>query len=92
MAKKLDSEVIYLEIEKSRIEREKARLVLDKSLLLYFVFMVVGIVGFVFKYIDSTLLNALVITGICILVIGTVPYLIVINNEEKKIKGFLKEK
>ena len=92
MAKRLGSEVIYLEIEKSRIEREKARLVLDKSLLLYFVFMVVGIVGFAFKYIDSALLNALVITGICILVIGTVPYLIVINNEEKKIKGFLKEK
>jgi len=92
MAKRLGSEVIYLEIEKSRIEREKARLVLDKSLLLYFVFMVVGIVGFAFKYIDSTLLNVLVITGICILVIGTVPYLIVINNEEKKIKGFLKEK
>lgn len=92
MAKRLDRETIYLEIEKSRIEREKARLVLDKSLLLYFVFMVVGIVGFAFKYVDSILLNVLVIVGICILVIGTVPYLIVINNEEKKIKGFLKEK
>jgi len=57
MAKKLDSEVIYLEIEKSRIEREKARLVLDKSLMFYFVFMVVGIVGFAFKYIDSALLR-----------------------------------
>jgi len=91
MAKLTDNEreIMYLEIEKSRINREKSRLVLNKSLVLYFTFMVVGVAGFVFDYIDSTLLNTLIIVGIFVLVLGTLPYLIIISKEEKKIDGFI---
>jgi len=87
----LQKEVIALEIEKSRIEREKAKIALDKSIVLYFVFMIVGVVGFSFNYLDSVLLNALVIAGIFILIIGTIPYLIIVSKEEKKIAGFLEQ-
>jgi len=83
-------EIIYLEIEKSRIAREKAKVVLDKSLLLYVIFMLVGILGFAFEYIDSFLLNVLVITGIIVLAIGTIPYIIISDREEKKINNWLK--
>ena len=83
-------EIIYLEIEKSRISREKAKVVLDKSLLLYVVFMLVGILGFAFEYIDSFLLNVLVVLGIVILIIGTLPYLIISHREEQKINNWLK--
>jgi Flp pilus assembly protein TadB len=87
--KKINNELIYLEIEKSRIQREKSKLVLDKSLILYFLFMLVGIIGFVFNYIDSFMLNVLIIVGIIILGIGTIPYLLTISREEKKIRGFI---
>jgi len=88
MAKKseLDSEITYLELEKSRINREKAKLVLHMGLVLYFGFLIAGIIGFAFKYIDSFLLNVLVICGIVILVVSTLPYLIIVHREEKWIK------
>ena len=91
MPKKLNNEIVYLEIEKSRIEREKSRLVLDESLSLYLLFMIVGVVGFAFKYLDQLLLNAIIIVGIFILILGTVPYLVVISKEENKIKRYLEE-
>ncbi len=84
-----EQEIIYLEIEKSRISREKAKIVLDKSLLLYFIFMVVGVIGFVFNYIDSVLLNFVIITGIIVLLLGTIPYMVITRREEKKINDFL---
>ena len=83
------AEIIYLELEKSRISREKAKLVLDKSMALYVVFLLVAVLGFVFKYIDHVILNVLVVLGICVLVLGSIPYLIVVYNEEKKIKDWL---
>ena len=61
---------IYLEIERAKIKREKARLVLEKSIALYFIFMFIGVVGFLFGYIDSFLLNTLIVLGIIILVVG----------------------
>jgi len=84
------TERIYLEIEKSRINREKSKLVLDKSLMLYFTFMVVGIIGFAFSFIDSFLLNVLVVCGIIVLVVGTIPYVVITQKEEKRIDEFLK--
>jgi len=86
-----EREIIYLEIEKLRIKREKSMLVLNKSLMLYFCFLLVGVVGFVFKYISSFLLNVLIIFSILVLVAGATPYLFTIHQEEKIINKRLKE-
>ncbi len=83
------SEIIYLEIEKSRINREKSKVVLDKSFTLYFSFLLVGAVGFAFDYVDTFLLNILIIAGIVILVLGTLPYVLIVHKEEKKINALL---
>ena len=84
MAKKDDT--IYLELEKSRINREKAKIVLNMGLVLYFGFLIAGIIGFSFEYIDSFMLNILVIAGIVILIISTLPYLLIVHKEELWIK------
>jgi cation transporter-like permease len=81
---------IYLEIEKSKIQREKAKLVLEKSVFLYIIFMLIAVLGFVFSSIDSSMLNTLILLGIIILIIGTVPYMVLVHKEEKKIEGYLK--
>lgn len=88
MAKKseTDREITYLELEKSRINREKAKLVLHMGLILYFGFLIVGIVGFAFEYIDNFLLNVLVVCGIIILIVSTLPYLIIVHREERWIR------
>ena len=90
MVRKLSGDqIVYLEIEKSRIEREKAQIVLNKSVSLYILFMFVGAIGFVYDYFNATMLNVLVVLGIVILLIGTIPYLLIVNKEEKKIKSYL---
>ena len=93
MAKKSDveREIIYLELEKSRINREKAKIVLNMGLVLYFGFLIAGVIGFSFEYIDSLLLNVLVISGIIILIVSTLPYLVIVHKEEKWITLKLSE-
>ena len=87
-------EIIYLEIEKSRINREKSKAVLDKSFILYFSFLVVGVVGFAAGFIDSKVLTTLVLAGIVILITGTLPYVLITTKEDrfidKKIEQFKK--
>jgi len=78
-------------IEKSRLNREKSVLVLNKSLLLYFTFLFVGVIGFIYGYINSLWLNVLVIMGLCVLVIGTLPYIKIIYEEEKRLDKTLDE-
>jgi len=78
-------------LEKSRLNREKSMLILNKSLLLYFTFLFVGVIGFVYGYIKSFWLNVLVIMGLCVLVIGTLPYIRVIYEEERKLDKILAE-
>ncbi len=78
-------------IEKSRLNREKSVLVLNKSLLLYFTFLFVGVIGFIYGYDTSFWLNILIIMGLCVLIIGTLPYIRIIYEEEKKLDKSLEE-
>ena len=80
----------YLIVERSRIRREKARLVLEKSISLYFIFMLVAVIGFVTEYINSETLNTMIILGIVILIAGTIPYVIFVHREEKNITKLLR--
>ena len=86
----IDREQIQLRLELSRINREKAKIVLNMGLVLYFGFLIAGVIGFSFEYIDSFLLNVLVISGIAILIVSTLPYLVIVHKEEKWIKSELR--
>ncbi|MBN1544356.1 hypothetical protein JW898_02735 [Candidatus Woesearchaeota archaeon] len=85
----LRKEVIDLEVEKSRLNREKSMLVMNKSLILYFAFMFVAVLGFINGYINRTLLNVLIVMGLCVLIIGTVPYVKTMHTEEKRLNDLL---
>ena len=92
MAKKEVSEkIIELELKKLDIKREKAKLVLDKSIWLYFLFMIVGAMGYVYGYVNPRMLNLLIITAFIILIIGTIPYMITVSKEEKNINSFIEK-
>ena len=86
-----EKEVVYLEIEKARIEREKAQSVMNKGFALYFLFMVVGVFGFINEYLDSKMLNIIIIAGIVLMVIGAIPYMVFVSREEKLINSLLKK-
>lgn len=81
--------LLSLEIEKSKLNREKSLLLLDKSLLVYFAFLIVGIIGFINKYFDARLLNVMIIMSFGVLAVGLVPYMITMAGEEKKLNSLI---
>ena len=83
--------VIELEIERLRLNREKSKLVLEKSIMLYFIMLIVGVIGLIYDYIDPTTLNMMIGAGFFILIIGAIPYMRVVAREENKIKEFIYE-
>ncbi|MEM4337124.1 MAG: hypothetical protein QXG86_03915 [Candidatus Woesearchaeota archaeon] len=85
----IEKEIIEIEVEKSRLNREKAMLVLNKSLFMYFCFLFVGIIGFINLYISKNLLNILIVGGLVVLIIGTIPYVQTMNKEEKKLNSII---
>ena len=80
---------LSLEIEQSKLNREKSLLMLDKSLLMYFAFLIVGIVGFINEYLTVQLLNIVVILSFCVLASGLIPYMITMNKEEIRLNSLL---
>ncbi len=81
--------IVDLEIEKSKLNREKSMLVLNKALILYFGFLLISIVGFVNGYITQSLFNLLIIMGLIVLVIGIVPYIKTMREEERHINKMI---
>jgi hypothetical protein len=81
----ISDKIVDLEIKKSDIRREKSKLVLDKCVWLYFLFMIIGVLGFIYGYVDTKMLNFLIIASFIILIIGTLPYVKTISREEKLI-------
>lgn len=81
---------LTLEIEQSKLNREKCLLMLDKSLLMYFAFLIVGIVGFINRYITVQYLNLVIALSFCVLASGLIPYMVTMYREEKKLDALLK--
>ncbi len=81
----VEKQIIDIELEKSRLNREKSILVLNKSLFLYFAFLFVAVIGFVNGYISKSILNLLIVMGLVVLIIGTVPYIQTMKSEEKNL-------
>lgn len=92
IAKGINQEMLLsLEIEKSKLNREKSLLLLDKALLVYFAFLIVGIIGFINKFFDSRLLNAMIVMSFGVLAVGLVPYMLTMAGEEKKLNALIRD-
>lgn len=85
----LDIQILKLELEKSKLVRERATLVLNKGVFLYFTFMFIGVVGFTSGYIASRTLNWIVVGGICCLLIGAIPYIYAAQKEQNNLNSLL---
>lgn len=85
----IEREILEVEVEKSRLNREKAMIVLNKSLFIYFAFLFVGVIGFINSYLSKTLLNVVIFVGLVVLVIGTIPYVQTMKKEEKKLNTLI---
>jgi hypothetical protein len=86
-----EKQIISLKIEKMKLEREKAILVLAGSVILFIAFFTISIVGLLNELITRPQLNIMVIVGLFALVIGTLPYLTFVLKEEKALTKTLDE-
>ncbi|MFH1182627.1 MAG: hypothetical protein V1702_06740 [Candidatus Woesearchaeota archaeon] len=91
MKSKLTEMALSLEIEKSKIQREKSLLLIDKGLLLYFSFLFIGVIGFLNHYVTTNVLNMMVIMSFGVLGIAIWPYIVTMHKEEKKLDEMLRE-
>ncbi len=83
--------LITLEVEKSKINREKSVLVLDKAMMLYFIFLFIAVIGFINGYIQVKVLNTLIVMSFGVLVIGIIPYWITMRKEEQRLDALISE-
>ncbi|MBN2454195.1 hypothetical protein JXB11_01480 [Candidatus Woesearchaeota archaeon] len=90
MNEHLKDMVLALEIEKSKINREKSILLIDKGLLLYFAFLFTAVLGFLNGYVTVNILNLLVIMSFGVLAVAITPYLITMHKEEQRLNTFIR--
>ena len=81
---------IQLKIEKTKLDRERSMIILDKGLLLFFAFLILAIVGFLNKLIGQMTLNILVVAGLCVLMLSILHYTMIARKSEKDIDNILK--
>jgi hypothetical protein len=85
MKKKEDPVLINLELERSKINRERSILVLDKALMLYFTCLFVAVIGFIGGYIDKKTLDLLIMMSFGVLIVGIIPYWVTMKKEEQRL-------
>ena len=86
-----EKQIIMLRIEKMKLERDKSLLILGSSIILFFAFIVVSIIGLINGLITRTQLNLLVFFGFIALIVGVVPYMRFVIKEEKSLEKTLED-
>ena len=62
----------------------------QKTLKIVFGIVMLGIIGFLNKFISDVTLNILVIAGLCVLLLSVIPYTNIARKSEKDIDAILK--
>ena len=79
-----DSMIFEMELEISKLKRDKSVFVLNKAIFLYFFFIFLGVLGLLTGY--ENVFNILVILGLISIIVGSVPYISTMYYEEKNLK------
>ena len=87
----LEKQIIELELEKTRLDRERGMIILNKSIFLYFTFIFVGIIGFMNHYLSSKMLDVMILTGLLALIIGSIPYVRGSQKEQETLTVILND-
>ncbi len=82
-----DSMIFEMELEISKLRREKSVFVLNKAIFLYFFFIFLGVLGLLTGY--EGVFNLLVILGLISIIVGSVPYVSTMYYEERNLKDMV---
>jgi len=87
----IEKQALFLRVELSKLRRERAEMILNKGILLYFSFLVVAVLGLINGYITLFQLNILVLLALSVLIIGMWPYITTTSKEEREIEELIEE-
>ncbi|MFP4117470.1 MAG: hypothetical protein ACLFTR_00950 [Candidatus Woesearchaeota archaeon] len=82
-----DSMIFEMELEISKLKREKSVFVLNKAIFLYFFFIFLGVLALLTGY--DGVFNLLVVLGLATIIIGSIPYVSTMYNEEKNLQNMV---
>lgn len=84
----LTKSLIYeMELELSKLKRDKSIIVLNKSIFLYFFFIFLAVLSILTGF--KTFFNLLVVLGLLSLIVGSVPYIRTMYFEEQNLKNMI---
>ena len=82
-----NSMIFEMELELSKLKREKSVIVLNKSIFLYFFFIFLAVLSLLTGFINF--FNILVVLGLLTIIVGSVPYIRTMYVEEKNLKEMI---
>lgn len=85
----VEKQLIFILIEKSKIQRERSMSLLNKGFMTFIAFLVVIYLSKTGNLISSEYINILFVFGVMVLVIVTLTYLNAISKEEKTLDNLL---
>ncbi|MBW2976125.1 hypothetical protein KY347_01615 [Candidatus Woesearchaeota archaeon] len=90
----MEKQVIFILIERSKIQREHSSIILNKGFIIFLAFLVVAYFGRVNVFIPDMYINVLFVLGVMLLVTAMWTYQVAIDRErkilEKLLDSFLK--
>lgn len=85
----LDDLYVKVVVEKSRINRDIANIAFKKGVMMYFILIILAMVGLVKSYISKSFFFTLVFMSLGSLVVGSIPYIYTMISEKKKMNAIL---
>ena len=83
------SMVYEVQLELSKLRREKSIIVLNKAIFLYFFFIFFSVISLLTGF--QTIFNVLVILGLMSVIVGSVPYIRTMYAEERNLTEMIQD-
>ncbi len=78
----VEKELIHVKLEKLRLDRERSVLILNFGIVIYFIFLVLSLLGYINQFLSVFFLNIIIVGAILILIVSVFPYARAMKTEE----------
>jgi len=85
----VEKEAITIKLEKSKLNRETSTLILNKGILIYLAFVVIGFMGYKEQIITQNIFYFMVLFGLIILFVAISPYINAMRKEREALDELL---
>lgn len=84
-----EKQLIRLEMRQARLKTGTAIGALNKAVVIYFIFLVIAVLGFVNNLINNRAMNWLIVIGVIALAIGGITFMTIVVKESKNMDSLL---